>query len=86
MDYKKTVLQELQPMFEEARKKGLWFYSYYQCMWFSPEELEAAHKENRFIWSKENWKLRDPRELLEKHREAAEINLRQYKELKARLS
>ena len=57
-----TILAGLKPMFKEARTKGLWFFCRYQSLWFSPDELEAAHKEGRFVWGKVNWMLRDPLE------------------------
>lgn len=54
----------LDAMFAEARAKRLWFFHGGMSgpLWFSPDELEAKQKNKRFIWSAENWKLRDPAE------------------------
>jgi len=62
MTAKQIILKDLEPLFEKAESEGLWFNCMYQDLWFSPEELKALHKENRFIWSAVNWKLRDPQE------------------------
>jgi hypothetical protein len=51
-------------MFQEAEEKRLWFWSRYQDLWFSPAELRAQHQRGSFRWGHENWKLRDPTELL----------------------
>lgn len=52
------------PLFKEAREKGLWFYTNYQGMWFAPCELEAEHAAGRLRWGPDNWKLRDPQEMI----------------------
>lgn len=73
-DAKQRILAELEPMFANARAKGLWFYSAYADAWFSPDELAATHKTGKFIWSPENWELRDPQEFIdEERREIANI-------------
>ena len=61
----KEVMDGLRPMFKEARKKGLWFNSNYQDLWFSPDELEKLQKKGQFRWGAVNWVLRDPKEKLE---------------------
>lgn len=68
---KEEILKDLQPMFIEARKSKFWFKSTYQDLWFSPDELEEKHKNDKFIWGKVNWKLADPMELI--NRKEAEI-------------
>jgi hypothetical protein len=66
IDMKKSmILAALAPLFEKARARGLWFHNVSQGLWFSPDELSAAHKEERFIWGAENWRLCDPNERLE---------------------
>ena len=70
MDEKNAVLAGLVPMFAKARAEGLWFHCGYQDLWFSPDELDAANKEGRFIWGAVNWTLRDPRERLEQLKNA----------------
>lgn len=61
---KKEILEELKPLFIEAREKNLWFYCGYQCIWFSPDELKAEHDKGMIIWGPVNWKLRNPKEEL----------------------
>ncbi len=68
-----VILKMLAPLLEEARQKGLWFYSPYQGLWFSPDELESLQKEGRFRWGPDNWELRDPRENLAHLRTKAAI-------------
>lgn len=65
MNEDNLILAAFEPMFEEAKKTRKWFYCSYQCLWFSPSELRAAHQEGRFIWSVENFTLRDPQEKLD---------------------
>ena len=65
------IYEPLRWMFEEARLNGLWFFSSYQRLWFSPDELEEANQKGRFRWGPVNWVLRNPREriaeLVEEH-------------------
>lgn len=69
-----VILKDLQPMFAEAYEKGLWFYSTYQDMWFSPDELDEAQAEGRFIWGPSNWQLRHPNEKIQEL-EAIKVNI-----------
>lgn len=52
------------PLFKQARTEGKWFFSSYQQLWFSPDELEATQRAGRFRWGPDNWRLRDPTEYL----------------------
>jgi hypothetical protein len=61
----KKIIESLKPMFREAKSKKLWFYTSYQQIWFSPEELKAENKCGRFLWGAGNWELRDPIEGLQ---------------------
>lgn len=67
------IYEPLRWMFEEARANGLWFFSSYQKLWFSPDELEEANCKGRFRWGPVSWVLRNPREriaeLVEEHEE-----------------
>lgn len=58
-------------MFEQAEREGLWFYSPYQQLWFSPRQLRAHHEAGKFRWGAVNWKLRDPRERIADLRDEA---------------
>lgn len=63
---KEEIIQELEPMFIEARNKKLWFRSTYQDIWFSPDELENEQKNNKFVWGVAHWRLVDPNVLIGK--------------------
>lgn len=52
------------PLFKDAEERGLWFYTSYQALWFSPSELKAEHAKGSFRWGPDNWKLRDPMEMV----------------------
>jgi hypothetical protein len=62
MTEKQKVFTELEPMFKEAREKGLWFYCSFEDLWFSPDELKSEQKNGNFIWGVCNWELRNPKE------------------------
>lgn len=55
--------EAMRPLFERARREGLWFYTNYQDMWFTPDELAARHANRQLRWGPVNWQLRDPRAL-----------------------
>ena len=61
---KQYILNELEPLFERAKKEKLWFFSSYRSLWFSPNELRLKLKNGQFIWGAVNWKLRSPLECL----------------------
>lgn len=52
----------LRAMIREARAKGLWIFSGYQAIWWSPNQFETVINNGHFRWSPENFRLRDPRE------------------------
>lgn len=56
------IINGMQPLYEKAEKEGLWFWSRYQDLWFSPSELKEAQGQGRFLWGYVNWELRDPKE------------------------
>lgn len=78
---KQNILEQLEPLFKEAEEKKLWFYSRYQSMWFSPEELRDHHEHGTFIWGPRNWKLRDPEERLNELYEERKIINRSIRKL-----
>lgn len=69
----------------EARGQGLWLRCFYQDMWFSPDELEAAHAKDQFLWGPDNWELRDPLDRLESMRKSATNSLSAYREFAEKL-
>jgi hypothetical protein len=64
VDEAQAVKASMAPLFREAREKKLWFYTSYQQIWFSPDELAALNAEGRLLWGAANWRLRDPVEEL----------------------
>lgn len=71
-----SARNELDAMFERARREGLWFFhgGLSGPLWFSPDELQAKQAGGSFIWGPVNWDLRDPSEHLrdaDRHVESA---------------
>lgn len=64
MDQKERILKELEPMFADANKAGLWFKSRGKGYWFSPDDLKNEQEKDHFLWGKRYWELRDPEEYL----------------------
>ena len=61
MSDKRAILDSLEPLFTEAKAKGLFFRSNYQGFLLSPDELRKEHANGRLIWGPVNWELVDPR-------------------------
>ncbi len=58
-----VIATSLEPMYQEAEEKGLWFYHVTdegQEIWCSPGFLRAEQAEGRLIIAPEHWELRDP--------------------------
>lgn len=66
----------MESLFRRAREERLWFFSSYQQLWFSPEELKRAQDCGDFRWGVANWELRDPRERVNQLRTQATALLR----------
>jgi hypothetical protein len=66
-----TYHNGMRPLFEKARAEKLWFFTPYQQLWFTPDELLAYNEKGRFLWSAENWKLRSKSEYLEQFEQEA---------------
>ena len=60
-----SAQEMLRPLIQEAKDRKMWLHTYYQDIWFSPDELEAMNKEGRFLWGPVNWELRNPKERVE---------------------
>ncbi len=82
MENKNMMLE----MFQQARQEGLWFYSAYQQLWFSPDDLEHRQKNGQFCWGPENWRLRNPQERLKELQQERLAAERRLEEFEARLS
>jgi len=65
MNEKEQITQGLAPLFSEARQKGLWFFSPYQQLWFSPQQLQNQQAKGKFLWGAVNWQLRNPMEMVQ---------------------
>lgn len=76
----------LHPLIVQARKEGKWLQSQYLNIWFSPDELEAANREGRFLWGAVNWRLRDPNEIVQEQAEILKEAERAYIDAQKRLS
>lgn len=75
----------LDALFVRARAENLWFFCRYQSIWFSPDELAAAHEDSRFLWGAASWELRDPQEGLAALQEARERATREKAAFEARM-
>jgi hypothetical protein len=62
---KQAVIAQMEPMFKEAEEKGLWFYTDYQGLWFSPSQLRNSMDKESFCWPPANWRLRNPLEFIQ---------------------
>lgn len=81
-DKKRAVLEGYEPLFQQAEAEKLWFWCDYQNIWLSPQELRECHKKNQFLWSTNNWQLRNPEEellRLEARAIAAQKDVERYK-------
>jgi hypothetical protein len=76
------VQELLKPLIAEAKATDRWLHCHYQDLWFSPEQLEAANAQGRFLWGPVNWTLRDPQErvaILSRDVENARLALESFK-------
>ena len=58
-----AIVASLQPLFEEARAKGLWFFHHSpdgEEIWCSPEYLQFQQSKGLLILAPEHWELRNP--------------------------
>lgn len=60
------MLVGLEPLFEKAERKGLWFFACHKQLWFSPQELKEKIISGEFMWEPGlSWLLRSPFEYLD---------------------
>ncbi len=85
-DLKQKIRKSLEPMFKEAREKGLWFHASYQDIWRTPDELSKAQEEGRLCWGPENWTLRSPFVYLEHLKSRIEAAELEYQSVLKRMS
>lgn len=61
---RQRIIDSLEPLFQRAREKGLWFRSNYQGFHFSPKEFRERLAKGECCWGPVNWELIDPNTLL----------------------
>ena len=84
-----VIILSLEPMFAEAKEKGLWFYSDMSESgetWCSPEFLKAQQANGLMIWSPEHWELRNPLGYMRKLHDDAGAIVKEYNEMARRLN
>jgi len=66
----------LAALIDEARKTGKYLYAHnlHGTFWFSPDDLAAENAQGRYVWSAENWSLRDPSECLRDAMRAVQVH------------
>lgn len=55
---------EMEALLAQAEREGKWLHTFYQNIWFSPQELRALRAKGEFRWGARNWTLREPLEYL----------------------
>jgi hypothetical protein len=60
------IAAELAPLFDEARRTGMWFFHGGPSgpLWFSPDHLVELQARGSYRWDAKCWVLRNPREWL----------------------
>lgn len=77
---------QLDPLFARAEREGLWFWSHYQGLWFSPAALRAEQASGHFQWwNPENWRLRNPQELVDEAQQDVDAAQRRLEHAKSRV-
>jgi hypothetical protein len=83
---RQSIRELMKPMFAEAEDKGLWFYTSYQGLWFSPKQLRELQDAGRFLWGPVNWQLRQPRERATDAEQAAIVAIAEAKRIAAEVT
>ena len=86
---KQAILMSLNPMFEEAEAKGLWFFHESKEageLWCSPEYLRLKQSQDEMVWAPEHWELRSPIGYIKSLRLQAEKIVEEYNDLAERFS
>ena len=82
-----AIIMSLEPLFEEATAKGLWFFhesSEAGEVWCSPEFLRLEQSKGKLIWAPEHWELRSPTGYIKTLRIKAEQCVAEFNELSGR--
>ena len=81
---RQAILMSLQPLFEEAEARGLWFFHESNeagQVWCSPEYLRLRQAEGELIWAPEHWQLRSPFDYMDGLKGQAEALVAEYNDL-----
>lgn len=82
----KKIMQDLCALIGKARIEHKWIYLVYQSCWFTPDDLEHAIRERRFIWHVQNFRLRDPFECLTELEAKIDFAKEEYNTFKKRIA
>lgn len=83
-----AIIASLQPMFQEAENKGLWFFHHSPDggeIWCSPRYLHTEQDAGRLVMAPEHWELRDPVGYMKKLVGEAQALVDEYNELAMQL-
>ena len=83
-----AILASLQPLFEEAEEKGLWFFHHSpdgEELWMSPRYLQLKQSEGQYIMAPEHWELRNPIGYMKKLHASVNSIVREYNDMARRL-
>ncbi len=84
---KQAILMSLDPLFQEAEEKGLWFFHKSDQageIWCSPEYLRLKQSEDEYVWAPEHWELRNPVRYMDSLRVQAESKILEFNSLASR--
>lgn len=84
---KQAILMSLDPLFQEAEEKGLWFFHKSEEageIWCSPEHLRFKQSQDQYVWAPEHWELRNPVRYLDSLRVQAESKVLEFNRLASR--
>ena len=84
---KQAILMSLDPLFQEAEEKGLWFFHKSDEageFWCSPEYLRLKQSEDEYVWAPEHWELRNPVRYMDSLRVQAESKILEFNNLASR--
>ena len=84
---RQAILMSLQPLFEEAEARSLWFFHESNeagQVWCSPEYLRLQQVKGELIWAPEHWELRSPKGYMNGLKLKAEALVAEYNDLAER--
>lgn len=79
-------MKSLTALILQARAEGKWLWVSYQDLWFTPDELARDNARGAFRWAPENFRLRDPSELLDQANWRVEAAVRERDSIMVRIA